>query len=697
MHESLFRNFLGYRVLISGSIHRGWLTQVHQNIRVKPWYSPHFGYTNLYHTQGTITTSQSKVARNQVGQESTHKMSGIIDLTSDDESIPNRPPANNNDLSDEEDEDLKLAIALSLQDQTNIEETSKAAAKPNDLPQFIPEHTKSSSGQTGLLGLDRKAMEAERLARLKRKREPDINPKQPTQLPKERSNLTTRISPPPSRRQKPNPTQPAPTPPPTLPHPSTSTSTSTTTPQLPFSTPQILLTSHSSRLTSTNPKKYTSISLPDILTPPSPSHTLKSTLLSSFIADLDWLFQHFNTRSTTFLLLLHAQNAQHRVLLESDFAGLPNVKLVVPEVMGGIGNMHSKVMLLFYQARDGSGADAGAGTGAGKATATAAAVASEICRLVIPSANLTRADWGVGGVMENILFVVDLPLKRLDQDNQNNQKIYPFERKLTVQLSAMGVPENVLRKLGRFDFGATRNVEFVYSSSGSNVLDMGSGTQGTRTTKVGAENFFQKRGKESRGDGEGAAGVERTVDERPETDDPARTGLLSLQDAVVSLGLDVPITDLDGLPQVDFITSSLGNLTPQFVRQLYLAICGQLDPAKIIVASKRPNTNTNINTNTKSADTEAALDKTIMQNLKIYFPTSETVQRSKGGPGAGGTICFQSKWWDSNELIRECLHDCVGARNDGILMHSKVCDQFFLFLQFPFPSISFSCPETWPG
>lgn len=665
MHKSLFVNSLGrYIPHVLESLHRSSL--IRQSIRVKPWSRSDLHYHNLYHSRRTNTTLISDFAGDRTGHRPTYKMSGIIDLTSDDESVPSRPPMTQNSTPEEEDEDLKLAIALSLQDQTNIEEASKPAIQPNEsLPEVLPERTRPSSSSTGLLGLDRKVMEAERLARLKRKRDPDTDLENSKQPPNNTSNLTnTRVSPPPPRRQKPNPsTQPEPTAsnPPLL----------TTKPAPTFPTPQILLTSDPSRLTtkstptSISPQSYTSISLPDILTPPHPNLTLRSTLLSSFIADLDWLFQHFDTRATNFLLLLHAQTPQHRAFLESDFAGLSNVKLVVPEVMGGSGNMHSKVMLLFYQGRS----KAGAGLGNADADET-----NEVCRIVIPSANLTRADWGVGGVMENILFVVDLPLKTLGRE----QKTYPFGRKLKIQLSAMGVPESVLRKLERFDFAATRYVDFVYSRSGSNVLDSGAGTvtQGTMSTKsLGVGEFFQRKGKASQSGKGNIDGVEQSEGARPDPDDPARTGLLSLQDAVISLGLDVPVTDLDNLPQVDFITSSLGNLTSQFVRQLYLAICGQLDPAKTTVASKRPNKNTN----TKSADTDAALDEMITRNLKIYFPTSETVHRSKGGPSAGGTICFQSKWWDSSELIRKCLHDCVGVRKDGILMHSKVRDHFFSF------------------
>lgn len=570
-------------------------------------------------------------------------MSGVIDLTSDDgEDDGMQPHTDNITISDDEDEDLKSAIAMSLQDQTSDARTGEVIRESSVPNQSATESTTSSSTQGSLLGLDRKAMEAERLARLKRKREPEATIQSTVRSPPQPLSASTRISPPPSRKQKLSPAQST-----SVPSHSSTTKPST----LPsFRTPQVLLTSYPSRRDPTNPSKYSSISFADITVPPSPNLHLKSTLLSSFIADFDYILPHFNTRTTNFLLVLHAQNAQHRALLESDFADLPNVKLLIPEVMGGAGNMHSKVMLLFYQSSQ-SGSAGGSST------------SEEICRIVIPSANLTRADWGVGKVMENVVILVDLPLK-----SAGDNTVHRFEKKLRTQLGAMEVPESVLRKLDKFDFAATRNMEFVYSTSGSHLLDMGA-TKGEMAPE--ASGFF-RRGKKVDQIGQetdGKSNISVPVDDGH--DDPARTGLLSLNDAVVSLGLDISSDNPSDLPQVDYITSSLGNLTTEFVRQLYLAICGQLDSAKIVAKPKR--------TAAKSTDSDAALDQIILQNLKIYFPSAETVQRSKGGPGAGGTICFQRKWWESNNLIRQCLHDCVGERGDGILMHSKVRD-FSLWL-----------------
>ncbi len=38
---------------------------------------------------------------------------------------------------------------------------------------------------------------------------------------------------------------------------------------------------------------------------------------------------------------------------------------------------------------------------------------------------------------------------------------------------------------------------------------------------------------------------------------------------------------------------------------------------------------------------------------------------------AAGTICAQSKWWDSATFPRQLIHDCKSIRS-GLLMHNKM-------------------------
>lgn len=595
----------------------------------------------LRRRSGSASSLLRKITHtNQFTPENTIRqtMTGIIDLTSDDDVKSSNEPINVSTDS-EEDEDLKLAIALSLSEQNN--DTDHQNSSLNDTKEA--DEPKISTLTGGLLGLDRKAMEAERLARLKRKREADGEPK--ISSAQDPTSMSRTVSPPPIRRPRfstpsPSSSQPsrAPSERPSQPSAPGSSSKGTT-----FLRPKILLTSTASN----NPD---GVSLTKLLTPPSPDLTLKSALLSSFIADFDWLLPHFNTRRTSFVLVLHAHNAQHRQLLQADFDGLKNVRLIMPECLGGSGNMHSKLMLLFFKRNNTESGIKG----------------GEVCRLVIPSANLTPADWGVGGIMENIAFVVDLPVKT--ESSRNPKK---FETELKKQLYAMEVPADVIRKIESLDFRATENFGFVHSMSLSRTLQT---TSKASSVKNGGIDHFLS----------GANIDSREIEPPPtsDADDLTRTGLLSLSDTVSSLGLSVHASDPAYPPRVDYITSSLGNLSMDFIRQFYDAVCGTLDPGMLRAGAKSKSLRSAIQTD------NAPFDSVIKQNLRIYFPTEETVRNSKGGPSSAGTICFSKKWWETNDLIRECLCDCIGARQDGILMHNKVCvcfsshDLFSTFRQF---------------
>lgn len=548
-------------------------------------------------------------------------MTNFIDLTGE---ADDRAQRSIEIASDSEDEDLKMAIAMSLQDQhvqAPAESVEAMTAKPQQ----------TSTG--GLAGLDRRAMEAERLARLKRKR--GVEEDESSGM----VSLSRQVSPPPARKQATShnvlSSRPANTP---------SNSSNSSSNPFYFPNHKVLLTSHPSRHT---PNGLTAVSMRGIISAPRPGFTLKSVLLSSFIADFDWLLPHFDTRGTSFVIVLHAQSAQHRQLLESDFAGVSNVRLILPQCMGGSGNMHSKVMLLFFKSEQPD-------------------TVSEICRIVITSANLTPTDWGVGNVMENVVFVIDVPKKGSNKHSTETQ----FERKLKQQLRAMEVPDKVIQKLESFDLTATEKVNFVSSVSQSCAVD-----SPKVIPKHGAlQAFLHTTNK--------GMNAEPTASPGPiTTKDQAHVGLLALSEAVSDLGLSVSKSDAAYPPRLDFITSSLGNLSTIFLGQLYAAVCGTLDPEFAITKNSKSK-------NSLITDEEKALDEMIRDKLRIFFPSDTTVRESKGGPMSAGTICFQQKWWNDNDIIRNCLYDCIGARGDGILMHSKVRDHVLLcFYDFmPHPS-----------
>ncbi|OPB46608.1 hypothetical protein A0O28_0067320 [Trichoderma guizhouense] len=67
---------------------------------------------------------------------------------------------------------------------------------------------------------------------------------------------------------------------------------------------------------------------------------------------------------------------------------------------------------------------------------------------------------------------------------------------------------------------------------------------------------------------------------------------------------------------------------------------------------------------------ETTSSKELKDRFRIYFPTDQTVARSRGGRNAGGTICVQARWWRSPNFPRELVRDVI--TRDRLLIHSKV-------------------------
>ena len=501
-------------------------------------------------------------------------------------------------VEDDEDEDLKLAIAMSLSQQVASDGVSDAAcepiaaledvnakAEPLTLP--VKQIGGTYGGLAGFIGIDRKAMEAERLARLKRKREDGDNTATTKirsvspQKQKERS-----VSPPPLRRapakQTPMVSRPDSTA--TISEPvnaRSSSSSSEPQPQL-YPDGKVLKT-----YVPGYPSEGTT-SLPSLL---SPTSTLRSALLSSFIYDFDFLFPHFNTKTTNFLLVMHAKYPNQRRIIEQDFAGIPNIRLCFPPMEGQVNCMHSKLMLLFWDDR---------------------------CRVIVPTGNLRGHDWRVGAVMENMVFVIDLPVLAKDATGQETG----FQRNLKQFLEAQTVPQEVSRKLDMYDFGKTENIGFV-----SGIGGMHEGESWRET---------------------GLCGLSRTVKE---------------------LGLDT-----DEAIDVDFVTSSVGSLNDEFLRSMYLAAQGDDGLTELTLRNAKTFPAKRIGSKAGVKDLVQRTAGVHGEDLfRFYFPSQQVVEASNGGPDSAGTICFNERWWTGSKFPRHAMRECVSVRK-RLLMHSKVSE-----------------------
>lgn len=57
--------------------------------------------------------------------------------------------------------------------------------------------------------------------------------------------------------------------------------------------------------------------------------------------------------------------------------------------------------------------------------------------------------------------------------------------------------------------------------------------------------------------------------------------------------------------------------------------------------------------------------------FRVYYPSEEVVNASRGDPQNAGTICFSMKWYEGAKFPRQVLRDCASHRF-GMLMHNKV-------------------------
>ncbi|KAE8849549.1 hypothetical protein PTNB73_10490 [Pyrenophora teres f. teres] len=334
------------------------------------------------------------------------KLAMAMSLQEDTAGTTENPPASgiveaidlSSDTDDEEDvdEDLRRAIALSMQE----DEKPNVAQQPAS-GTITPATVSTASG---FMGIDRKAMEQERLARLgKRKR--NASPERP-------SKQVTR-SPPAS----------APSKGPILQYPK-----------------GVIKRTFASKYPRTN-----DITIDELLEAPH----VNIAVICSYQYDSSWMYEKLDPTKVKQIWLMYAkfrgEDIREKLLQEWAESRVPNMRLHFPPMDGMIVSMHSKFMLLF-----------------GK----------EKLRIAIPTANMTPTDWGeVGndwqpGVMENSVFLIDLP-RRSDDGVGKVEDLPPFGRDLVFFLKAQEVGSKVTDGVLKFDFADTKHLAFVHSIGGS--------------------------------------------------------------------------------------------------------------------------------------------------------------------------------------------------------------------------------------
>lgn len=482
-------------------------------------------------------------------------------------------------LAEQEEADLRQAIELSLQADSSkrnhevIVVDSDSSTTDDEAPTVHAPHQTKISGTEpapdlpvmGIVGLDRKAMEQERLAR---KRKASTSPP-PIRKSTKLSETTLESS-----------MSPVYTPPidaPTKSVPSFQSS------KLPYANGAVKKT------WAFGHPRYNDIKLEEVLQ----KEDLTLAVLSSFQWDVEWLLRKINTKTTQLVFVMQADDDDVKAEYRKETATMPNVRLCFPSMEGQVNCMHSKLMLLSYPLH---------------------------LRIVVPTANLVPYDWGETGIMENSVFLIDLPRLESTSTNPASPKITTFGEDLIHFLEAMGLEKSIIDSMHHFDFSATHDLAFVHTIGGANTSDGPSWR---------------------------------------------RTGYCGLGRAISHLGLAT-----EEALNIDYITSSVGSLNTEFLTTLYLAAQGDQGVGvynwRHTPASKLSKiVDRNMQARQQTANNQ------VTEGFKIYFPSSETVRTSTGGPNNGGTICFQSKWWDAETFPRHFLRDCK-SRREGMLMHNKV-------------------------
>lgn len=227
--------------------------------------------------------------------------------------------------------------------------------------------------------------------------------------------------------------------------------------------------------------------------------------------------------------------------------------------------------------------------------------------------------------MENMVFLIDLP--RLPNGQLTTaEDMTIFGTELIYFLEAMGLEQSIIDSIYKFDFSATKDLAFVHTIGGAHSGEL-----------------WQ------------------------------RTGYCGLGRAVRELGLatDRPL-------HIAFVTSSVGSLNDNFLAMLYFAAQGYdglteynwRNPPVASRKQKTPREDFQAKNNLRQR-----LRSYLRQNFLVYYPTHDTVKNSTAR--SAGTICFQSKWYNSPTFPREILRDCKSVR-PGMLMHNKVWIKFDL-------------------
>lgn len=352
---------------------------------------------NPFFQRGNDAASPDFNAKEAAPAEKKNKIT--VDLTLDDDDDDNDDKDWQHELPDRSSRNVRSSTPSKASQYPEKQEDQNRRHQ-NEEPSRQQTHTKpepnptssgeppSGSGIVGLLGgLDRKKMEEERLARLKKRKASELSgdgkgtEDAPTATGTQVGATETRTlsEPRPYQRQKLDWPSPGPSVQPASSRPVASYPTSvskakntagTSSPSsLPF--PRGVVKKTWSR---SQPRVGDDIKIEELLQ----KDKLKLAVLSSFQWDDEWLVSKLDLSQTRVILIAFAADEAQQQEMESNVPR-NRIRFCFP-TMQGIGAMHSKLQLLKYD---------------------------DYLRIVVPTGNLVPYDWGETGIVENVRMIND--------------------------------------------------------------------------------------------------------------------------------------------------------------------------------------------------------------------------------------------------------------------------------------------------
>ncbi|KAK6434726.1 hypothetical protein LTR95_009087 [Oleoguttula sp. CCFEE 5521] len=181
-----------------------------------------------------------------------------------------------------------------------------------------------------------------------------------------------------------------------------------------------------------HPRDGSDIKLEEVLEPT----TLRTAVLSAFQWNPTWLLAKLRRSQTKCIFVMQAKTAEEREqIAEAQVDNSSWLRFVFPSMENGVNCMHSKLMLLFHP---------------------------EKLRVAVPTANLLDFDWGETGVMENSVWLIDLP--RLPEERKMEEReLTGVGKELMYFMRKAGYPRDVLDGVLSFDFTGTAGAAFVHT------------------------------------------------------------------------------------------------------------------------------------------------------------------------------------------------------------------------------------------